>query len=100
MDNYIQPFVALCLNALLATLLREYGGYDMSKAELQNWDAVSSVPIGSTEPYNYRHSTSHEYYTAILNFMRTVQCDELPFLTHFCFGIVPSIPILSHVSDF
>jgi hypothetical protein len=63
MDNYMQPFVALCLNALFATMLREYGGFDMSKAKLQNWDAVSiaHLLVGTTpQYYRYRHSTNQQ----------------------------------------
>ncbi len=39
-DNYIFPWMLVCLNALLAAILFEVGDYDMSEDLLEHWDTV------------------------------------------------------------
>jgi hypothetical protein len=41
MDNYLGPWIVICINALIACLLNEVAEIRMPEENLQHWDTVS-----------------------------------------------------------
>ena len=47
-DNYLGPWIVICINALIACLLSEVFGIRMPEENLQHWDTVSLYILTTT----------------------------------------------------